>query len=196
MQTQRRRFGQALVSAGFACACLATAATLHAQDRSGSVQLRAGAALGVAMTSVGGETSTDVGPLLTGQFGVAVSSRTNLTLALAVQPFKAHNPVADEAFTAVSTLAGLELGLGKRRRVYVRPELGLVFRSWSGSEVFVSSETGFALGVVIGREWPIGAKLGLAAEGFVRLSGADELSTILVGLGLNLVPVGAQRPAS
>jgi hypothetical protein len=174
---------------------MATAATLHAQERSGAVQLRAGAALGVAITSVGGETSTNVGPLLTGQVGVAVSSRTNLTLGLAVQPFKAHNPVANEAFTAVYTLAGVEVGLGRRRRIYVRPELGLVFRSWSGSEVFVPSETGFALGVVIGREWPMGAKLGLAVESFVRFSGADELSTVLIGLGLNLVPVGARRPA-
>jgi hypothetical protein len=74
MQTQRRRprcrcFGQVLVSAGFACVCVVTAATLHAQDRSGAVQLRAGAALGLARTSVGGGTSTDVGPLLTGQLG-------------------------------------------------------------------------------------------------------------------------------
>lgn len=183
-------------SSFIACACVATAATLHAQDRSGAVQLGAGAALGLARTSVGGETSTDVGPLLTGQFGVALSSRTNLTLALAVQPFKAHNPVANEAFTAIYTLAGLEVGLGRRRRVYLRPELGLVFRSWSGTEVVVPSETGLALGVVIGREWPMSAKLGLATEGFVRLSGADELSTILVGLGFSLVPVGARRPAS
>ena len=48
----------------------------------------------------------------------------------------------------------------------------------------------------VGREWPLGAKLGLNVEGFVRFSGADELSTTLVGLGLTLVPVGARRPAS
>lgn len=183
------------MAGGMALAYVATAATLHAQAGRGTVQLRAGAALGAARTSVGGETSTDVGPLLTGQLGVAVSSRTNLTLALAVQPFKAHNPVADEAFTAVYTLAGLEVGLGRRRRVYLRPELGLVFRSWSGSEVFVPSETSLAAGVVVGREWPTGARLGLAVEGFVRFSGADELSTTLVGVGLSLVPIGARPRA-
>ena len=190
----RERFGRLFLTAGIACG-VATAATLHAQARRSPVQLRAGAALGVATTSVGGGKSTKVGPLLTGQFGVALSGRTDLTLELAVQPFKAQNPVRDEAFTAVYTLAGVQVGFGDRRRIYLRPELGLVFRSWSGTSVVVPSETGLAVGLGIGREWPLGAKLGLAAEGFVRLSGADELSTTLVGLGLSLVPIGARPRA-
>ena len=37
-----------------------------AQARRGSVELRAGAALGWTRTSVAGEASTDLGPLLTG----------------------------------------------------------------------------------------------------------------------------------
>jgi hypothetical protein len=50
LQTQRRRrrrrcFGQVLVGAGIACASVAAVSTLHAQDRSGTVQVRAGAAL-------------------------------------------------------------------------------------------------------------------------------------------------------
>jgi hypothetical protein len=105
MSTLSQRF-QSIVNTGFVCVSVASATTLDAQARRGTVQLRAGAALGVATTSVGGEKSTKVGPLLTGQFGVALSSRTDLTLELAVQPFKAHNPVRDEAFTGVFTLAG------------------------------------------------------------------------------------------
>jgi hypothetical protein len=164
----------------------------HAQVRAGSVVLKAGAALGLASTSVGGETSTDIGPLVTGQFGMVLSSRTELTADVALQPFKAHNPVADEAFTGVYTMAGLQVGLGSSRRAYVRPELGVVFRSWSGSEVFTDSETGLAVGVAAGGEFPVAHSLGLAAEAFVRLSGADELNTLLVGLGLGVVPVGAR----
>jgi hypothetical protein len=186
------RWLHSLVKSGFFCLSLASATMLQAQVRRGAVQLRAGAALGLARTSVGGETSTDIGPLLTGQLGVALSSRTDLTVAVAVQPFKARNPVKDEAFTAVYSLAGVQLGLGPQRRLYLRPELGLVFRSWSGSEVFVPSETSLAAGLALGREWPLSEKLGLAVEGSVRLSGADELSTTLLGLGLSLVPVGAR----
>jgi hypothetical protein len=168
----------------------------HAQERAGSVVLKAGAALGLASTSVGGETSTDVGPLVTGQFGIVLSTRTELTADFALQPFKAHNPVADEAFTGVYTMAGLQVGLGDSRRAYVRPELGVVFRSWSGSEVVTDSETGLAVGLAVGYEFPLAHSLGLATEAFVRLSGADELNTLLVGLGLGVVPVGARlRPA-
>lgn len=180
------------VIASLAAAFVAIATT-HAQERNGTAQLRAGVALSLARTSVGGETSSDVGPLLTGQLGIAVSTATDLTLGATYQPFKAHNPVADEAFTAVYTLVGVHVGLGETHRGYFRPELGLVFRSWSGSEVFVSSETALALGLAFGREWPLGRKMGLVVEGFARLSGADELSTILLGIGVSVVPVGARH---
>ena len=176
-----------------ASALLSMTTELHAQADRGKVQLQAGVAPALARTSVGGETSTDAGPLLTGQVGIPVSTRSHLTLGVVFQPFKAHNPVIDEQFTAVYSLAGLELGLGQSRRFHVRPELGLVFRSWSGSEVFVSSETALALGLAFGREWPLGRKMGLVVEGFARLSGADELSTILLGIGVSVVPVGARH---
>jgi len=191
----RKCLSRLLIPAGFACACPMTVTTLHGQARHGAVQLRAGAAMALTRTSVGGETSTDFTPLLTGQLGAAVSDRTDLVVELAVQPIKAQNPVADEAFTAVYALAGVQLGRGESRRFYFRPELGLVFRSWSGSEVFVDSEIGLAAGLAVGREWPVGAKSGLAIEGFVRFSGADELSTTLLGLGVSLVPVGARPRA-
>jgi hypothetical protein len=174
---------------------LGTFASASAQARGGAVELRAGAALGWARTSVAGESSTNFGPLLTGQLGFALSTRTDLTVDVAVQSFKAQNPVADEAFRGVYTLAGLQIGLITSRRVYLRPELGLVFRSWSGSQVFVSSETSPAAGLGIGGEIPIGRGLGLAPETFVRLSGAEELSTALVGVGISVVPVGARRRA-
>jgi hypothetical protein len=85
-----------------------------AQVRRGSVELRAGAAIGWTSTSVGGETSTDLGPLLIGQVGYALSTRTDLTVDVAVQPFKAHNPVADEAFSAVYSLGASKSGWAPR----------------------------------------------------------------------------------
>jgi hypothetical protein len=171
---------------------LGAVAPVGAQARSGPVEVRAGAAFGWARTAVAGEASTDVGPLLTGQVGYALSTRTDLTLDLAVQPFKAQNPVADEAFRAGYGLAGIQVGVGRSRRVYLRPEVGLVYRSWSGSQVFKASETSPAAGLGVGGEMPVGRALGLAAEAFVRLSGAEELSTALVGVGLSLVPIGAR----
>jgi hypothetical protein len=161
----------------------------HAQEGN-SAELRLGAALSLARTSVAGESSSDVGPLLIGQLGVAISRRTDLTLGLAYQPFKAENPVIDEAYRAVYSLAGLEFALGKAARTYLRPELGLVFRSWSGSQAVVASETSLAAGLALGRKWRLSKNTGLALEGFIRLSGADELSTMLVGLGLSWTPIG------
>ena len=58
--------------------------------------------------------------------------------------------------------------------------------------VFVSSETGLVAGVALGHEIPIGTTLGLAPEVFIRVSGADELSTMLLGLAISVVPVGAR----
>ncbi len=167
-------------------------APVGAQARGGRLEWRAGAAVGWASTLVAGETSSDWGPLLTGQVGYALSTRTDLTVDVALQPFKAHNPVRNEAFSAVYGLGGLQVALGASRRVYLRPEVGLVFRSWSG-DVFVSSETSLAGGLGLGGEVAVGRALGLAAEASVRLSGAEELETVLVGVGFNLVPLGARQ---
>lgn len=163
-----------------------------AQARRGSVEVRAGMALGIASTSVGGGSSTDAGPLFSGQLGLVLSSRTDITAEFIVQPYKAQNPVRDEAFTAIYSLLGAQVGLGALYRTYLRPELGVVFRSWSGSNVFVSSETGLVVGVALGREIPFGTTLGLAPELFVLVSGADEPSTALFGLEISVVPVGAR----
>ena len=163
-----------------------------AQARRGSVEVRAGMALGIASTSVGGRSSTEAGPLFNGQFGLVLSSRTDITADFIVQPYKAQNPVADEGFAAIYSLLGAQIGLGGLYRTYLRPELGVVFRSWSGTEVFVSSETGLVAGVAVGREIPLGPTLGLTPEVFVRVSGADELSTPLFGLAISVIPVGAR----
>jgi hypothetical protein len=157
------------------------------EGRRSSVDLRGGAALALATTAVGGETGTDVGPLFSGVLGLPLSNRTDLTAEVSWQPFKAHNPVADEAFRAVYGLAGVEVSLGSARRVYLRPGLGVVVRSWSGSQVFVSSETSLAAALAIGAEFPAGPGLRVVPEAFARLSGAEELSTGLFGLGVSLM---------
>ena len=163
-----------------------------AQARGGTVEVRAGMALAIASTSVRGESSTDAGPLFSGQLGLVLSSRTDITAEFIVQPYKAQNPVLDEAFTAIYGLLGAQVGLGTLYRTYLRPELGVVFRSWSGSDVFVSSETGPVAGLALGREIPLRTTLGLAPEVFVRVSAADELLTALFGLAISVVPVGAR----
>ena len=149
-------------------------------------------ALGIASTSVSGRSSTDAGPLFNGQLGLVLSSRTDLTADLSVQPYKAQNPVRDEGFTAIYGLLGAQIGLGTLYRSYLRPELGVAFRSWSGSDVFVSSDAGPVAGLAFGREIPIGATLGLVPELFVRVSGGDGLSTTLFGLAISVLPVGAR----
>lgn len=171
---------------------LGTSETASGQARRAGVEVRGGAALGIASTSVAGRSSTDVGGVLTAQLGFVASTRADLTLDLAIQPFKARNPARGEAFTAVYSLLGVQVGLGALRRVYVRPELGVVVRSWSGSDVFVPSETSPAVGFALGGEVALSATLALAPELFVRLSGATELSTSLWGLAISVVPVGAR----
>src|SRR5262249_15018916 len=122
-------YAQLLLLAG-----VPTAGAVAQDEQRNSVQLRAGVALALATTGVAGETGKDVGPLLSGVLGLPLSSRTDLTAEVSWQPFRAHNPVADEAFRAAYGLAGVQLRLGSARRVYVRPSLGIVVRSWSGSQ--------------------------------------------------------------
>lgn len=168
-----------------------------AQARRGSVEVRAGMALGIARTYVGRTgSSTDAGPLFNGQLGLVLSSRTDITADFIVQPYKAQNPDADEGFTAIYGLLGAQIGLGRFHRTYLRPELGVVFRSWSGSEVFVSSDKALVAGVALGREIPLGTTLGLAPEVFLRvLVTAYEPDTAMFGLAIGVVPVGARvRP--
>lgn len=164
-----------------------------AQARQGGVTIRVGTGLGITSTSVGGEQAIDAGPVLQGQIGMVMSPRSELTADVTVQPFKAGNPVADESFTAIYSTLGLQVGLGSEYRTYLRPELGLVFRSWSGSEVFVSSETSLAAGVALGREISMRNKLGLAPEVFMRLSGAEELISTVLGISFNVVLAGARQ---
>jgi hypothetical protein len=166
-----------------------------AQARPGRVEARAGIAAAIASTFVGGQQQSDVGPLFTGQLGLVLSRRSEFTLDLALQPFKAKNPVRSEAYTAAYALLGLQLGLGESRRGYLRPEVGLARRSWSGADVWVSSDTGPVFGVAVGYESDVAARLGLASELFLRISGADELGTALFGLSLSIVPVGARPRA-
>lgn len=166
-----------------------------AQARPGRVEARAGVALAVASTSVGGHSSTDAGAVFSGQLGLVLSGRSEVTLDVAFQPFTAQNPVRSEAYTARYAILGFQVGLGESRRTYIRPELGVVSRSWSGDDVWVSSDTGPVLGIAVGHEGAVGPRLGLASELFLRLSGGDELGTALWGLSLSLVPVGARPRA-
>lgn len=163
------------------------------QHSSDPLILRFGAAGGLAGTTVGGETSSDGGVLLTGLLGFPVSGRSALALDITVQPFKAENPIRDEASTAVYMLAGLEVGLGQSRRAFVRPELGAVFREWSGTDVSQPSETSLAIGAVFGYSVGTGRKSAWVLEGGVRLSGAEELTSVLASLGISYTFAGAQR---
>ena len=54
-----------------------------------------------------------------------------------------------------------------------------------------SSDQGLAAGLALGQESRVGRKVSLAVEAFARISGADELSTTLLGVGVSVIPIGA-----
>lgn len=164
-----------------------------AQERSGSLELRAGAALGAVKTDVGGESSTDVGPLLTAQLGYALSRGVDLTADLVYQPFKAKNPLGFEEYTTVSLLGGAQIGFGDSKRTFIRPEAGVAFSSWSGEDPWVPSATNFAAGIAAGHELPLASKLGLVLEGQIIVWGDSELTSLTFLAGCSLVPLGARR---
>ena len=164
-----------------------------AQERSGSLELRAGAALGAVKTDVGGKSSTDIGPLLTAQLGYALSRGVDLTADLLYQPFKAKNPLGFEEYTTVSLLGGAQIGFGDSKRTFVRPEVGAAFSSWSGEDPWVPSATSFAAGIAAGRELPLASKLGLVLEGQVVVWSDLELTSLTLLAGASLVPFGARR---
>lgn len=164
-----------------------------AQERMGKIELRAGAALGIVKTDVSSESSTDVGPLVIGQVGYAVTAGVDLTVDVVWQPFEAENPLGFEQYTAVSVLGGAQIGLGGSKRTFVRPAVGAAFSSWSGEDPWVESDTNFAFGLWAGHEFPLGAKLGLVPEAGVLIWGGDELTSVTFSIGASVVPVGARR---
>jgi hypothetical protein len=164
-----------------------------AQERSGAVELRAGAALGAVKTDVGGESSTNVGPLLTAQLGYALSRGVDLTADLLYQPFKAESPLGFEEYTTVLLLGGAQIGFVDSKRTFVRPELGAAFSSWSGEDPWVPSTTNFAAGIAAGHELPLASKLGLVLEGQVVVWSDLELTSLTFLAGASLMPLGARR---
>ena len=171
----------------------ALAGPVVAQERTGKIELRAGAELGVVRTDVSSESSTDVGPLVTGQIGFAVTPGVDLTVDVVWQPFEAENPLGFEQYTAVSVLGGAQLGLGGSKRTFVRPAVGAAFSSWSGEDPWVESNTNVAFGLWAGYEFPLRAKLGLVPEAGVLIWGGDELTSVTFSIGASIVPVGARR---
>lgn len=172
---------------------LSAALPASAQERSGPLELRAGAALGAVKTDVGRESSTDVGPLLTAQLGYALSRGVDLTADLLYQPFKAENPLGFEEYTTVLLLGGAQVGFGDSKRTFVRPEVGAAFSSWSGEDPWVTSSTNFAAGIAAGHELPLASKLGLVLEGQVVVWSDLELTSVTFLAGASLVPFGARR---
>lgn len=177
-------------------AVLANPPAAISQERATGVELRGGVALGIARTMMGDSSASDAGPLLVGQAGIVLSPRADFTVGVVLQPFHARSPLTDSSYTAIYTLVGAQVAFDQLYRVYLRPEVGLMFRSWSGGEVFGGSAMAPVAGAVLGGEIAIGNALGLAPELFVRVSGADDMRTMLWGVTINLVFLGARPKLS
>ncbi|UCC83408.1 MAG: hypothetical protein JSW46_00310 [Gemmatimonadota bacterium] len=174
-------------------------AGLFAQQESVAPGDRAGVALrlvpgvlyaGASFGDESAESSGKFGFSIGGQFSAPMSRSLGFFLEGVWQPTKVENPhdVIDEAFSAFYLLGGLQFG---GEDAYLRPSVGVVWRSWSGADALEETETGLALGLAIGYEKPLGRLFHMSPELELRVSGAHGLSTYVLALQ---VPVG-WRPA-
>lgn len=171
-------------------AVLLSTTVLEAQEPSRGRAVRLGAGVGIASTEVGGRTGMDQGLIASAQFAMLRGRRTDYALEVNGQFFKAENPLIDEAYTAFYVLAGPDIRLGSSRKGFLRPSVGLVHRSWSGTQVVSETETSLALGVAAGFLARLAAGPAFGPELYLRVSGAEELSTRLIGLQLTIQPWG------
>lgn len=158
----------------------------------GAARLRIGAGFGASSMSSGGASGSAAGLLVGLQASFVTSPRSDVSFEVLAQPFRVQNPNRDEAFRAYYFMLGVQAGGRTAERVYLRPALGLVYRPWTGTDVWVASETSVALGVAGGFEFEPSWHWPIALEVFVLGSGADELSTSLLGISLNTF-TGARR---
>jgi len=173
------------------CAILFSSSSVQGQQAPASPPtVRLGLGIGFASSGVGGENLYAVGLVGAALFGFPTGGRADLALEINGQFFKAAPPVGDEAYTAFYVLAGSNIRLGSARRVFLRPSLGIVHRSWSGTEVVTETKTSFAMGIAVGSLARIGDGIGLGPELYIRFSRADEISTTLIGLQISFQPVG------
>lgn len=176
------------VFAGLLVGVLSTAATGQSADSAVSgarARVRLGLGLGTASMSSGGVSGSSFGPLIGGQVSFVTSRTCDFAMEVLAQPFRVQNPNRDEAFRAYHIMVGWQFGSASQDRLYIRPSVGMVHRPWSGTDVWVSSESSIALGVAIGVEQGYVGRIPLVTEAFVLLSGGDELSTTLIGTTLN-----------
>lgn len=161
---------------------LAASAQPDSSPSRDDTRLRIGLAVGRASLSSGGQSAASVGPLLDAQLALRRSERTDIVLNFLAQPFRVQNPNRDEAYRAYHLMLGWQMGSSGFERVYVRPSIGVVHRPWSGTDVWVSSETSIVLGLAGGREAFRTSRPSVVIEGFALLSGAQELGTTLIGV--------------
>lgn len=153
------RSGAATILALLTIAGLAQAQA-HASKRGGTFGF--GLGFGRAGFAVGQLSNDETGVALHARFGAGLSERTLFLLAAEVQPFKVENPVAAESYSSFYLLPSLQIYLSKA--FYVRPGLGLQFRSWSGESAITNSDSGPAFGLALGREIRLTPQWALAPE--------------------------------
>jgi hypothetical protein len=142
---------------------------------------------------VDGEDRSAHGVVLTAQAGVA-RRRVRFLADLAIQPFKAPNPVRAESFRALHTLASLEVH--SDAGLYARAGLGAAFFWYAGPDIVGPTDAGIGFGAAIGHEFPRRRRTRLGVEGIVRWSASSdgELSTRLFALQLTFLAAADPAP--
>lgn len=124
--------------------------------------LGAGMGFGRAGITVGQQSNDQTGVAIHGRIGVGMSDHVLLLLAAEIQPFNVENPARAEAFSSFYLLPSLQIYLSDA--FYLRPGIGLQFRSWSGEDPVAGSDSGPALGLALGHEFRLAPRLTLAPE--------------------------------
>ncbi len=112
-----------------------------------------------------------------------MSNTVGFLFELTWQPTDVQSPLRDERYSPLYLLAGPEFAIAE---MYLRPEAGIVWLYWSGSEVVDSTTRAFAFGLALGTERPVYQGFHLAPEATARVSVESGLTTYMVGFQLGI----------
>ena len=147
----------------------------------GGTFLGGGVAFALGSTNVSGDTGRKAG---IGFLGIIAGVKSNglrrFSLDVQYEPFEVQNPRRDERYSSFSAMASGYLGL-------LGFGIGWQERFWSGSDVWVRSDGGIALQLMVAAPLlPVGG-WAVSPALFVRISGWNEIATSAIGLR---VPIG------
>lgn len=164
------------VAVAFGMSLLSASAVHSEQRQTGGLVLRVGVGSARALAAVASQSDPRLGVVGSGQAGVALR-RVAIVVDATIQPFRVRNPKRAESLAVLYVLPSVQVEGGGG---FLRAGIGVARFWYSGSDVFVPSDTSLGLGASLG----YGFRRPFAVEAIGRWSASSdgELTHRLLGI--------------